>query len=187
MLHDMLYAITASLAILCFGYPFVMAWYWMSGGILFRLLRERHEPLPDAPPVRATDETAELPVVVVPAVEPDAEPVVVDLVERHAEHPTAREQPGLEQVEQPGEQLAARQVAGRPEQEDDVRVGRGDQAGVDVVWIAGSHARTSVQARLVDALRRAGGPPGYLIVVKIDDLAAPVSPEDVAELLKNGR
>ena len=46
---------------------------------------------------------------------------------------------------------------------------------------------TSGQARLVDALRRAGGPPGYLIVVKIDDLAAPVSPEDVAELLKNGR
>jgi uncharacterized protein len=34
--------------------------------------------LPDAPPVRATDETAELPVVVVPAVEPDAEPVVVE-------------------------------------------------------------------------------------------------------------
>ena len=73
--------------------------------------------------------------------------VVVDLVERHAEHPAARQQPGLEQVEQAGEQLAARQVAGRPEQEDDVRVGRRDQAGVDVVRIARSHAPTSVQGR----------------------------------------
>ena len=44
-------AISQALASFCFGYPFVMAWYWMSGGILFRLLRERHEPLPDAPPV----------------------------------------------------------------------------------------------------------------------------------------
>jgi hypothetical protein len=52
--------------------------------------------------------------------------------------------------------------------------------------VTGARA-TSGQARLVDALRRAGGPPGYLIVVKIDDRAAPVSPEDVAELLKNGR
>lgn len=42
--------ISATLAAFCFGYPFVMAWYWMSGGLLFRLLRERHEPLPDAPP-----------------------------------------------------------------------------------------------------------------------------------------
>jgi poly-beta-1,6-N-acetyl-D-glucosamine synthase len=25
----------------CFGYPFVMAWYWMAGGILFYLTRER--------------------------------------------------------------------------------------------------------------------------------------------------
>jgi biofilm PGA synthesis N-glycosyltransferase PgaC len=38
------------LAVFCFGYPFVMAWYWMTGGILYRLLRERHEPLPDEPP-----------------------------------------------------------------------------------------------------------------------------------------
>jgi biofilm PGA synthesis N-glycosyltransferase PgaC len=34
----------------CFGYPFVMAWYWMTGGILYRLMRERHEPRPDDPP-----------------------------------------------------------------------------------------------------------------------------------------
>jgi poly-beta-1,6-N-acetyl-D-glucosamine synthase len=36
---------------LCFGYPFVMAWYWMSGGLLYRLFRGLHEPLYDAPPV----------------------------------------------------------------------------------------------------------------------------------------
>jgi poly-beta-1,6-N-acetyl-D-glucosamine synthase len=34
---------------LCFGYPFVMAWYWMSGGLLYHLIRGRHEPLYDAP------------------------------------------------------------------------------------------------------------------------------------------
>jgi hypothetical protein len=27
-----------------FGYPFVMAWYWMTGGILHRLVRAWHEP-----------------------------------------------------------------------------------------------------------------------------------------------
>src|SRR4051794_30037375 len=32
------------------GYPFVMAWYWMSGGILHRIVRGRHEPPPDQPP-----------------------------------------------------------------------------------------------------------------------------------------
>jgi biofilm PGA synthesis N-glycosyltransferase PgaC len=38
------------LAIFCFGYPFVMAWYWMAGGLLYRFVRERHEPTPDSPP-----------------------------------------------------------------------------------------------------------------------------------------
>jgi len=38
------------LAMFCFGYPFVMAWYWMTGGVLYRLLRERHEPPPESPP-----------------------------------------------------------------------------------------------------------------------------------------
>ncbi len=33
-----------------FGYPFVMAWYWMTGGVLYRLVRERHEPPPGEPP-----------------------------------------------------------------------------------------------------------------------------------------
>ena len=41
---------SAVLAVFCFGYPFVMAWYWMAGGLLFRLMRERHEPLPENPP-----------------------------------------------------------------------------------------------------------------------------------------
>jgi biofilm PGA synthesis N-glycosyltransferase PgaC len=38
------------LAAVCFGYPFVLAWYWMVGGLLFNWFRERHEPMPDAPP-----------------------------------------------------------------------------------------------------------------------------------------
>jgi biofilm PGA synthesis N-glycosyltransferase PgaC len=38
------------LAAFCFGYPFVLAWYWMAGGLLFGWFRERHEPAPDAPP-----------------------------------------------------------------------------------------------------------------------------------------
>jgi biofilm PGA synthesis N-glycosyltransferase PgaC len=33
-----------------FGYPFVMAWYWMTGGVLYHLLRGRHEPRPEYPP-----------------------------------------------------------------------------------------------------------------------------------------
>ncbi len=42
--------LSEALALFCFGYPFVMAWYWMTGGILFRLLRERKEPLLESPP-----------------------------------------------------------------------------------------------------------------------------------------
>jgi biofilm PGA synthesis N-glycosyltransferase PgaC len=33
----------------CFGYPFVMAWYWMAGGILFYITRERLMAPPDRP------------------------------------------------------------------------------------------------------------------------------------------
>ena len=33
-----------------FGYPFVMAWYWMTGRLLYGLVRERHEPQPGEPP-----------------------------------------------------------------------------------------------------------------------------------------
>ena len=45
---------SVALSVFCFGYPFVMSCYWMIGGVLFMLLRERHEPLPDAPPVLAS-------------------------------------------------------------------------------------------------------------------------------------
>jgi len=34
----------------CFGYPFVMAWYWMIGGVLYHWMRERREPRYDQPP-----------------------------------------------------------------------------------------------------------------------------------------
>jgi poly-beta-1,6-N-acetyl-D-glucosamine synthase len=33
----------------CFGYPFVMAWYWMVGGLLFYLTRQRRMAPPDHP------------------------------------------------------------------------------------------------------------------------------------------
>lgn len=41
------------LAALCFGYPYVLAWYWVVGGVLFHWLRERYEPVYDRPPVLA--------------------------------------------------------------------------------------------------------------------------------------
>ena len=44
------HSLFAALAAFCFGYPFVMAWYWMAGGLLLRFVRDRNEPLPDAPP-----------------------------------------------------------------------------------------------------------------------------------------
>jgi len=34
----------------CFGYPFVMAWYWMAGGLMFHWTRERGQPRLDRPP-----------------------------------------------------------------------------------------------------------------------------------------
>ena len=34
----------------CFGYPFVMAWYWITGSFLYFLIRERHEPPAGIPP-----------------------------------------------------------------------------------------------------------------------------------------
>lgn len=42
----------------------------------------------------------------------------------------------------------------------------------------------SEQARLTTALRRAGGPPAWLVVVEIDAAARPVTREDVGKLLK---
>jgi cellulose synthase/poly-beta-1,6-N-acetylglucosamine synthase-like glycosyltransferase len=34
----------------CFGYPFVMSWYWIAGSLLYYFVRERLQPLPDNPP-----------------------------------------------------------------------------------------------------------------------------------------
>jgi len=47
---DTLHRVSLALSVFCFGYPFVAAWYWMTGGFLHWLVRERHEPLPDCPP-----------------------------------------------------------------------------------------------------------------------------------------
>lgn len=51
-------SVDAVLAAVCFGYPYVFAWYWMVGGVLYYLLHERREPpytqpptLPSYPPV----------------------------------------------------------------------------------------------------------------------------------------
>jgi biofilm PGA synthesis N-glycosyltransferase PgaC len=37
-------------AAFCFGYPFVMAWYWMVGGVLYYAFRERFMPPTEHPP-----------------------------------------------------------------------------------------------------------------------------------------
>jgi len=37
----------------CFGYPFVMAWYWMAGGLLFYFFREFGAPPQESPPAVA--------------------------------------------------------------------------------------------------------------------------------------
>lgn len=42
-----------SISAFCFGYPFIMSFYWMWGGLLFHTLRERKEPLPEHPPLLA--------------------------------------------------------------------------------------------------------------------------------------
>jgi biofilm PGA synthesis N-glycosyltransferase PgaC len=35
----------------CFGYPFAMTWYWITGGLLFGFFRERHDPPSADPPL----------------------------------------------------------------------------------------------------------------------------------------
>ena len=34
----------------CFGYPFVMSWYWMAGGLMYYFVHERHLPPVTEPP-----------------------------------------------------------------------------------------------------------------------------------------
>ena len=56
----------------------------------------------------------------------------------------------------------------------------------DETWDPATGRRvTSEQAKLVKAFRRAGGAPGYLVLVEVDDEQQPVSQNDVADLLKN--
>jgi len=38
-----------ALSAFCFGYPFVLAWYWITGGLLYSLVYERHRPPQDRP------------------------------------------------------------------------------------------------------------------------------------------
>jgi biofilm PGA synthesis N-glycosyltransferase PgaC len=44
ILHDALDVLLVAMPQFCFGYPFVMAWYWMAGGLLFYQTHERHLP-----------------------------------------------------------------------------------------------------------------------------------------------
>ena len=44
ILHDALNLLLVAMPQFCFGYPFVMAWYWMVGGLLFYQTHERHLP-----------------------------------------------------------------------------------------------------------------------------------------------
>jgi len=45
-----LHAIFAFLPYFCFAYPFIMAWYWMAGGLFYYFWRERGFVVPDRPP-----------------------------------------------------------------------------------------------------------------------------------------
>lgn len=49
MTHSVLDAAIVALPLFCFGYPFVMSWYWMAGGLLFYFERERFMPPHDHP------------------------------------------------------------------------------------------------------------------------------------------
>lgn len=82
--------LSLALGVFALGYPFVMAWYWMAGGLLYRFLRERYEPLPEAPPAL-----------------PDY-PFVSVLVPCHNEAETAQETFGvLAQVDYPHYEIIA--------------------------------------------------------------------------------
>src|SRR3954468_7199946 len=47
---DALHRFFEILPLFCFGYPFVMAWYWIAGGLFYRVWRERGFNKPDDPP-----------------------------------------------------------------------------------------------------------------------------------------
>ena len=48
--HAILEAIMLFIPQFCFGYPFVMAWYWMAGGLIYYFVHERRLPPADQPP-----------------------------------------------------------------------------------------------------------------------------------------
>lgn len=50
MLHEILSSVFPVLPEFCFGYPFIMSWYWMAGGVLFYVTRERKLPPMTQPP-----------------------------------------------------------------------------------------------------------------------------------------
>ena len=64
-----------------------------------------------------------------------AERLVVELVERGADDSAVAHEAGERQVQQAGQQLATRQVTGRPEQHDHVRLHRRHQRRHDVAGI----------------------------------------------------
>jgi biofilm PGA synthesis N-glycosyltransferase PgaC len=50
MFHEVIDVLFFVIPQFCFGYPFVMAWYWMAGGLLFYATHERHLPPQNQPP-----------------------------------------------------------------------------------------------------------------------------------------
>jgi biofilm PGA synthesis N-glycosyltransferase PgaC len=53
MSHNVLQAAFQAIPVFCFGYPFVMSWYWMAGGLLFYFTREHGLPPQNRPPGQA--------------------------------------------------------------------------------------------------------------------------------------
>lgn len=50
MPEDFLETLRLAIPQFCFGYPFVMAWYWMAGGLFYYMTHERHLPPQSQPP-----------------------------------------------------------------------------------------------------------------------------------------
>ena len=48
---DLLEFLAKLIPLFCFAYPFVMAWYWMAGGIFYYFWRERGSNMPYDPPM----------------------------------------------------------------------------------------------------------------------------------------
>lgn len=48
---DLLLFLAMLIPLFCFAYPFVMAWYWMAGGVFYYFWRERGFTMPDDPPM----------------------------------------------------------------------------------------------------------------------------------------